>query len=345
MPQSTTDGRWLRRGITIPGYSFLFCAMVATFPALIAIALLVDLLRRALLHGASFTCTRVVIFLIYYLACEIIGISASFLIWVTCRLGRQSQTKFLQRNFDLQCWWGRVLGRGAFAIFGLTLKVECDYEFGKRPVIVLIRHTSVADTVLPVMLIGDAHRVMLRYVLKKELLWDPCLDIVGNRLTNIFVDRGSGNSQQETERVRDLATDLTPAEGVLIYPEGTRFSAAKKAKIEARFAETGNQEALSHSRQLRHLLPPRHGGPLALLKAAPKADVIIMAHSGLEGSSSFNQFWNGKLTGQTVKVSIRAVPFEEVPRAPELQRQWLHEQWLLVDEFVAAAIDSAKTEH
>lgn len=325
--------RWVRRAITVPGYSALLVFMVTTLPALLTLAFVADLLR-----GKSWTCSRVVIFLTYYLACEVTGICCSLAIWILSRSRGEDLSRFRRRNFDLQCWWGRTLGRGAFAIFGLKLEVECDYVFGERPVLVFIRHSSVADTVLPVMLVADQHDIVLRYVLKKELLWDPCLDIVGNRLVNYFVDRHSSNTDRETEQVTQLAIDLSPREGVLIYPEGTRFSAAKKAKVEKRFAARGDEEALQRSQELQHLLPPRTGGALALLAAAPKADVLFLAHSGLEGSSSFSNFWNGGLTNHTVRVKIWAVPSSEIPESAADQTLWLHRQWIEVDRFIDKAM-------
>ena len=59
--------------------------------------------------------------------------------------------------------------------------------------------------------------VRLRYVLKKELLFDPCLDIVGNRLPNYFVDRGGQDSERARRGVAELVRDLGPDEGALIY--------------------------------------------------------------------------------------------------------------------------------
>ena len=41
------------------------------------------------------------------------------------------------------------------------------------------------------MIVAREARIRLRYVLKHELRWDPCLDIVGWRLPNAFVRRGA----------------------------------------------------------------------------------------------------------------------------------------------------------
>jgi 1-acyl-sn-glycerol-3-phosphate acyltransferase len=57
------------------------------------------------------------------------------------------------------------------------------------------------------------------------------LDIVGNRLANCFVRRNSGDSDREIAAVQRLMEDLGPNDGVLIYPEGTRFTEAKRRRI------------------------------------------------------------------------------------------------------------------
>ena len=57
------------------------------------------------------------------------------------------------------------------------------------------------DTVLPVVFFALPTGVRLRYVLKRELLFDPCLDIVGQRLPNYFARRGAGATEQEVAGV------------------------------------------------------------------------------------------------------------------------------------------------
>ena len=105
------------------------------------------------------------------------------------------------------------------------------------PVIVMMRHASIVDNLLPAGLVSLPHRIRLRYVLKKELLWDPVLDIGGQRLPNVFVRR-EGDSATEITRIRRLAIGLTERDGVLIYPEGTRFTAKKRDQAIRRLERT-----------------------------------------------------------------------------------------------------------
>ena len=118
-------------------------------------------------------------------------------------------------------------------------------------------------------LAGEPVHHRLRYVLKRELLWDPCLDIVGHRLPNCFIERGAKISAPEIERIRGLAQDLGPTDGVLIYPEGTRFTPERREAVLARIEARGDTALLERARALQNVLPPRLGGSLALLEESP----------------------------------------------------------------------------
>ena len=99
-------------------------------------------------------------------------------------------------------------------VFALRTVIEGEDAIEPGPILVFIRHVSQADTLLPVVLITRRHGIALRFVLKQELLWDPCLDIVGHRLPNVFVRRGSGESEREIAAVQRLTgriSDLTTA--------------------------------------------------------------------------------------------------------------------------------------
>jgi len=203
---------------------------------------------------------------------------------------------------------------------------------------VFIRHVSTADTLLPVVLLTGRAGIVLRYVLKRELLWDPCLDIVGNRLPNCFVRRESGQSAAEIAAVVRLLDGLAAHEGVLIYPEGTRFTPAKRERALARLAEGPATEPalLARARALTNLLPPRLGGPLALLESNPGADVLFCAHTGFEGTRSLADLMAGGLVGTTVRVRLWRVPFAEIPRTRSAMASWLYDHWARMDAWIAA---------
>lgn len=159
-----------------------------------------------------------------------------------------------------QVWAGWMFA-AVQRLMGLRVEVSGDDVLGDGPVIVLVRHASIVDNLLPSVLVARAHRVHLRYVLKRELLSDPCLDVAGRRLPNYFVRRDTGE-EVERDNVRRLAGGLAPQDGVLLYPEGTRFTSERRERAIERIAVRDPQRA-RRVQQIEHLLPPKVGGFLA----------------------------------------------------------------------------------
>jgi 1-acyl-sn-glycerol-3-phosphate acyltransferase len=251
------------------------------------------------------------------------------------------RTHYFALNFRLQCWWARTLFGGGQRLFGLRLDVKGLDQLETGPILLLMRHASVGDTVLPAVLVSSQQGIRLRYVMKRELLWDPCLDIVGNRLPNYFVRRGSGDAAREIAAVRRLAEDLAPDEGIFIDPEGTRFSPERQRRALDRIRRQGDVDLLARAERLLHVLPPRLGGTLALLEADTGADVVFCVHFGFDGIRSFQDFLWGGLIDRTIEVEFWRVPAESIPSDRNAQARWLYDQWSRVDEWVGSRSEAA----
>jgi hypothetical protein len=87
---------------------------------------------------------------------------------------------------------------------------------------------------------------------------------------------------------------------------------------------------------LSSVLPPRTGGTLGLLEAAPQADVVVCTHTGFEGAASLAQIWRGALLHRVIRVQFRRIPRNEIPTEPEAQIAWLREEWQRVETWVAS---------
>lgn len=305
----------LRRLATVPAFLLLTAATTLSLPLLLPAAALLSLHPR--LRGALPT----LLFVLGYLWCETIGIVCAGWIWLRHH-GRQ---RFLDANYRLQSWWANALKVLAERLFRLRFEVSGAESLGGPPAIVLPRHASIADTVIPMVFYAIPQRLRLRYVLKRELLLDPCLDIVGNRLPNFFVDRGGQDSDRARRGVRAMVSDLGPAEGALIYPEGTRFSAAKREALRRKYA--GQPEMLAQLDRWTSLLPPRLGGTLALLDGNPGRDLLFCAHVGFEGSSHFRTLVNGAWMGAQIRIRFWRVPCTDIPSGREARVNWLFAQW------------------
>src|SRR5712691_8957537 len=164
---------WIRRVLTIPGCVLIWLVLLAVFPLLLIAGAIIDLAL-----GGVWVVTRCVLFFPFYFSCEVFGIIASFFLWLASGVWMgASRERFLDWNFALQRRWANALCRGGLRIFGIRIEVEGADELRDGPVIVFLRHASVADTLLPAVFIANPKRLKLRYVLKHGLLLDPCLDM------------------------------------------------------------------------------------------------------------------------------------------------------------------------
>ncbi len=327
----------IRRLRTIPPLVLGFLAVTALLPVLLLAGLGVDAVRRVA-SGVPPTAARLVLFLWVYLAAEVVGLPLLAAHWVLS-LGGRRRAWLLGAAWRLQQAWAGVLFGAARVLFGLRLEVVGEGAVEPGPIVVLIRHASILDTLLPSVLVSRPHGIRLRYVLKRELLADPCLDVAGRRLPNHFVRRGTGEAR-EVERVGALARGLGSDEGVLIFPEGTRFSPRRRTREIARIAERDPRLA-ARAERLRHLLPPRLGGVGALLDGAPEADVVTIAHHGLDGLRRVSDIWRGGLVGLAIRVRIARVPRAAVPDDAAARAEWLYDLWQDVDEWLEERFASA----
>jgi 1-acyl-sn-glycerol-3-phosphate acyltransferase len=321
-----------RRLITIPGYALAFALGLAAAPLWLAAGLLAGLVRR---DGCAWL--RACAFVQFYLAAELAGLLAAAALWLLRPLARWDDARWRALHYRLQHAWGTALFRALVLAYDLRVQVHGarDARLGEGPYLLLVRHSSAADTLLASALIGGPHGLDLRYVLKRELLRDPCLDVVGRRLAHCFVDRASEDPSAEVAQVRALALELSRHEGVLIYPEGTRFSEARRARLLEQLAREGDAERLAYASGLRCTLPPRSGGTLALLEAAPLADVVVCAHAGFESAGGLGAVWRGALLRRTIHVAFERIPRARVPVERDARAEWLRAVWRELDAWVA----------
>ncbi|NNC92263.1 MAG: hypothetical protein HKN80_07190 [Acidimicrobiia bacterium] len=310
--------------------SGLLVVSTLLFPILLVGALAFDFLRLATGHG-KFVALRLAVIGWVYLAAEVIGIAALGIVWLATGGGR-AQRPFIGGTYAIQRRWAGTLFSVIRALFRLRLEVEGDDVLTPGPIHVFMRHASIIDNLLPSALITVPHGIRLRYVLKRELLSDPALDIAGSRLPNYFVDRAAGGAS-EVAAIGELGTGLEPNEGVLIYPEGTRFTPERRDRALARLEER-EPDLVGRARTLQAVLPPRPGGPLRLLGVEPAADVVIAAHVGLDGFSHIRNILDGGLVGGTVRVRFQRFPIETVPADGDDRVSWLYDRWEEVDAWI-----------
>ena len=318
---------WGRRLVSFTLYSLLGSFAFALAPLLLIGALATDIVTAAM----SWPRVRATVFFLLYLGCEAWGLLAAGALWLLTWGGLLvGADRYLDLNAALQRAWSSALFWGSMRVFSITVQVEGLELAANGPMLLLVRHSSTADTVLAAALVANPNKILLRYVLKQELLWDPCLDVVGRRLPNAFIDRAARKRGEELALIAELAQGLDPSSAVLIYPEGTRFSQSKRARA---LEKLQDKPALFEiAQQMQAVLPPKLAGPLSLLQASPGTDVVILEHQGFEGAASFSEFWGGGLIGRTLRVRLRRISAGDIP--DQDRDIWLFRQWAETDLWV-----------
>jgi 1-acyl-sn-glycerol-3-phosphate acyltransferase len=333
-PDEGPRGARLRRrakGIAVEAGAF--AALTVLFPVLLAAAAVADL-ALWLVRRKPWVGVRLVAMAWWFLFGELRGIAGLAGIYLIT--GGPLGPGSLRRRrlvYDLRIPWARSHLAGIRVLFGLTFEVEGLDLAGPGPVLVLMRHASIIDNTLPDAVIGHAHGLGLRFVLKHELQTLPTIDIGGRWVPTSFVRRASTDPLGEVARLRRLAQDLGEGEGILIYPEGTRHTDEKAARARALIAERQPSIAPLANR-LRFVLPPRLGGPLALLDESRGADVVLCGHVGLDGFEHIRDIWAGGLVGTTVRIRFWRFPAAEVPAGDGERIAWLYECWQTLDDWV-----------
>ena len=302
-----------RRAITISLYMAAWVLLTLLAPLWLVASLVIGAIRRR-----SFVVLRLLIFAWFFFG---IALVALVRLTVVFTLLRKRSKQLQARLFQLQQWWANAVLRAASRLLKLDIEIEDADVALPGPTILLMRHASILDTLLPSVYVQRPAQWHVRYILKQELLFDPCLDIVGNALPNYFVDR-TGDRQREFDGIRALSRDLGD-EGVLIYPEGTRFTPEKLARAQKRVREQV-PELASAAEALTHVLPPRTGGVLTLLDALPEVDCAILAHRGLESFEKVKDVLSGSVIGAVVHGKVWRVRRSDIPTTNEERTKWLY---------------------
>jgi 1-acyl-sn-glycerol-3-phosphate acyltransferase len=335
--------RLIRRLVLAPLVVVIAAALIVLFPLLAVVAAtagLFGLLARA--RPGRMRSLRLLWFAVAWLAAETVALFTCLGLWVVSGFGGRLCTEpYQSRHYGVMRWFLGLVYRQATRTFGLRMEIdEPDLTAGEqaarlaRPVIVLSRHAGPGDSVLIVHQLLNRYGRRPRVVMKATLQLDPMLDVVANRLPNVFISRRDDSSIEQIER---LASGLTESGALVIFPEGGNWTPGRWKRRIQRLELRGRRDLAARARQMPNLLPPKPGGALAAIGAAPGADVIFVAHAGLDGLVSVGDVWRDLPIGQVVRARWWRVPCDEVPRTAshEAQVKWLYDWWQLIDAWIS----------
>ncbi len=286
---------------------------------------------------------RLIFFSVAWLVMESAALFASLGLWVASGFGGRLKTPAHQdRHYGLVRWFMANLFRIMTKLFKLTVEIEepelTPEELAARltrPVIVLSRHAGPGDSFLIVNQLLSLYRRRPCIVMKGALQFDPILDVVINRLPHAFVWPGKGPGSGVTQEITRLAGGLGDTDALLIFPEGGNFTHGRRERAIERLETQGQHEAAARARGMSNLLAPRTGGVLAAVEAAPTADVIFVAHTGLDDLITARDIWRSLPMEQTVKSRWWRVRAADIPRDRDAQVTWLYGWWEQIDTWIA----------
>ena len=325
--------RTIRRLRGIPLEVLAFVLVTLLLPVLLVLAAAVDA-ALWLAKRKPWVGLRLTAFLWWFLFGEMQALAGVLWIWIRSGgpFGGDSERRRLG-IYNLRIHWARSHLAGIRTLFSLRFEIEDLDLAGPGPVVIMIRHASIIDNTLPDAVIAAEHGLGLRYVIKRELQMIPTIDIAGRWVPTNFVRRASGDTEGEVDRLRELTRDLGAEEGILIYPEGTRHTDEKLIRAKQKIAES-QPEVSPLADRLHNLLPPRLGGPLALLEETAGTDVVFCAHVGFDGFETIGDIWDGGLVGRTIAMRFWRCPSAEIPQDHDGRVAWLYENWQRLDDWV-----------
>ena len=222
--------RPVRRIVLAPLAIVIAVAVVVLFPLLALLALvfsLAGLSRPGRMRGLRLLC-----FALIWLVAETSALFMCLGLWIASGFGGRLATEpYQSRHYAIMRWYLDLVYRAATAMFGVRVEVdEPALTAGEQaarlagPVIVLSRHAGPGDSFLLVHQLLSVYRRRPRVVMKASMQLDPGLDVMANRLPNVFIQHRRTGERLFVEQIERLARSLDQAGALVIFPEGGNWT-------------------------------------------------------------------------------------------------------------------------
>ncbi|WP_110180867.1 1-acyl-sn-glycerol-3-phosphate acyltransferase [Nocardioides solisilvae] len=271
-----------------------------------------------------------------YLTAEALLLAVLLSLWLASGFGRRIRTPYFAGiHYELVEGVLVVLFREARRVLRLRVRTvgPAPDRFPDRPVLVCCRHAGPGDSFTLMYALMHWYAREPRVVLKDTLAWDPAISVLLSRLPARFVSPGGGEGLEE--QVGALARGLDADDAFVIFPEGGNFTPERRERAIARLHRLGLHGMAERAEQLIHVLAPKPGGFLAALDAAEEADVLMVAHTGLDHVLTVGDVWRELPMDKEIVMRWWQVPRDEIPDDRDARIEWLYDWWARVDDWVA----------
>lgn len=326
--------RRARRLVTVPAVLGLTAGLWLLLPLwLVAAAALSPLLP------GRWRALRLLWVLILYATLDSLMVVVMTGYWLASGFGWKVRAPYWQGlHYDLVQGVMWVLFREARRVLKLDVVTEGptpDAHPG-HPLLVACRHAGPGDSFTLVHALMHWYDREPRVVLKDTLQWDPAIDVLLHRIPARFITPDPGAGQDLESQIQELATGLDEDDAFVIFPEGGNFSPARRDRAIARLRKLGLERMAVRAEQMTNVLAPRPGGFLAALDAAPEADVVLVAHTGLDHVLTVGDVWRELPMDKQIVMRWWRVPRAEIPTDKDARVEWLFGWWEEIDRWVEA---------
>ena len=325
--------RVFRRVVVAPAMVLLTVLLWTTLP----LWLIVAAALAPVLPG-RWRALRLLWVLIGYLTCEALLLVVLFGLWLASGFGWKIRTPYFEGiHYDLVQGVMWVFFREARRVLRLTIETDGpapDAHPG-RPLLVCSRHAGPGDSFTLVHALMHWYSREPRVVLKDTLAWDPMIDVLLHRIPARFISSNPGPGEDFESHIAELATGLDENDAFVIFPEAGNFTPARRQRAIDRLRKLGLERMADRAEAMTHVLAPRPGGFLAALDAAPEADVMLVAHTGLDHLLTVSDVWRELPMDKRIVMRWWTVPRAEIPEGREARIDWLYGWWERIDEWIA----------
>ena len=323
----------LRRLVIAPAIIFVSVLLWVTLPVwLIGAAAISPILP------GRWRALRLLWLLILYLTCETVMLAVMLGLWVASGFGWKIRTPYFEGiHYDLVQGVMWLFFREAKRVLNLTIAADGptpDAHPGV-PLLVACRHAGPADSFTLVHALMHWYDREPRVVLKDTLAWDPMIDVILNRIPARFISPTPGAAEDLESQITDLARGLDENDAFVIFPEGGNFTPERRQRAIDRLRKLGMERMAVRAEAMIHVLAPKPGGFIAALDGAPDADVVLVAHTGLDHLISVRDLWRELPMDKRIIMRWWQVPRDEIPAGREERIEWLFGWWERIDAWIA----------
>jgi 1-acyl-sn-glycerol-3-phosphate acyltransferase len=324
--------RWVRLLIVTPIVYIGALLGILFSPLLLVIALADDLS----VSKREWRLGRLTALAIAYMFREAAGLTALFFLWVAALFGAFfSRPRFRKMHYGLLAWWTGGMSKSVQRYLGIAIELESQPP---RPgsVLVFSRHGGPGDSIFLVNVLTHQFHRNPRIVAKRDLQLVPFFDALGRRLPNYFIDPNPKERTEPIARIRELVAGMGPQDALILFPEGGNVTPQRRLRAITSLRRKGLSDEAEAAEKMVHLMPPRPAGALAAIEAAPQADVVFVAHTGVEHLTSLKAIWREIPLAKTIYARYWRLAPAEIPADPAERVDWLFKWWVEIDRWIGA---------